>query len=634
MATRIAGLEAQIDELSKALKAAEQASEKAAVEDDEDYGEISYAALSATRAAAESSAKVKELESKVKELEEKLAASEVGDLLEKLAAAEALIPQAVVTAEFAQQFESDEANQHRLELSTIRGQMSVLTARLMSLGKETTITEEDIANEQGRFESEDITPEGVAIRLTEEWNEEDIDKSHDQEGIVDAKSDRVVKDYKMISNTLRMRCQMLVAKGQAARARIMALENELATALNDKEAMDQWARICHKRATGAEEARVIAMEELRDIKQRTRAIRLGQQTKYESENVEIVAAAAEIEQLKERALQVEEELNLCKVQLEDAERQRDRFHATIEAEVRRKKVKGTWDSLVSPKGVLGRMGLTPARDSDEEEVTTPPMEGEGIDKLDVSGSEAAAAIEAVEIESPAVANEEEREQVVAKEPEKPESPAAGGGFFGFFGFSATKTESTEPAEASTTTKTTETTETTETTTMKIATESSSVVVEEKAKEVEDAPKKKAGFSLGAALDRRAMDSDDDDEEVAVVPAPPPAEKSESDVAVSSDARATESRTVEREEETITTTVTKTITTTIVVNSDGEEEEIVEEHVEETVDEERKANDSVVDDATATNTTVISEDDDTGGNSFWARMNAKAGEVSDDSVDSV
>ena len=80
-------------------------------------------------------------------------------------------------------------------------------------------------------------------------------------------------------------------------------------------------------------------------------------------------------------------------------------------------MKGTWDSLVSPKGVLGRMGLTPVRDFDDEdeEVTTPPVEGEGIEKLDVSGSEAAAAIEAVEIESPAVANEEEREQVVAEE---------------------------------------------------------------------------------------------------------------------------------------------------------------------------------------------------------------------------
>ena len=394
MATRIAGLEAQIDELSKALKAAEEATAaaeaaaKAKEEDDGDDGEISYAALSAAQAAAaESSAKVTELESKVKELEEKLAEdkekaaaaateaaatetkvaefeskvkeleeklaaaeatskaedaaetetklkeyeAKVGELEEKLAAAESLIPPAVVTAEFGQQFESDEANQHRLQLSTIRGQMSVLTARLMSLGKETTITEEDIANEQARLNAEEKdkakenTAEGVAIKLTEEWNEEDIDKSHDQEGIVDVKSNRVVKDYKMISETLRMRCQTLVAKGQAARARIMALENELATALNDKEAMDQWARICHRRATGAEEARVGAMDELRDLKQRTRAIRLGQQTTYESEHVEVVAAAVEIEELKDRVLQVEEELNLCKLQLEDAERERDQF---------------------------------------------------------------------------------------------------------------------------------------------------------------------------------------------------------------------------------------------------------------------------------------------------------------------
>ena len=666
--------------------------------------DMEKAAAAATEAAA-TETKIAEFESKVKELEEKLAAAEaaskaapaaedaaetetklkeyeakVGELEEKLAAAESLIPPAVVTAEFGQQFESDEANQHRLQLSTIRGQMSVLTARLMSLGKETTITEEDIANEQARLDAEEKdkakenTAEGVAIKLTEEWNEEDIDKSHDQEGIVDVKSNRVVKDYKMISETLRVRCQMLVAKGQAARARIMALENELATALNDKEAMDQWARICHRRATGAEEARVGAMDELRDLKQRTRAIRLGQQTTYESEHVDVVAAAVEIEELKDRVLEVEEKHNLCKLQLEDAQRERDQFKMTIEAEERRKKVKDTWESLVSPKGVLGRMGLTPVRDfddEDEEQVTTPPVEGEGIEKLDVSGSEAAAAIEAVEIEPPAAAEEEakkeeapappaeeekkeeekavvaeeekkeEEKAVVAEEPKKPESPAATGGFFGFFGFSQTTTETTETAEESTTTTTT--TETIETTETKMATESSSVVVEEKAEDVEEAPKKKGGFSLGAAIDKHTFDSDDEDEDGAVVPAPPPpaasssssqvtvAETSESNVVVSAGASATESRTLEREEEeTITTTVTKTITTTIIINSDGEEEEIVEEHVEEVVDEERKANESVMDSTAATNTTANSDDEDTGGNSFWARMNKKAGDVSMDS----
>ena len=57
---------------------------------------------------------------------------------------------------------------------------------------------------------------------------------------------------------------------------------------------------------------------------------------------------------------------------------------------------------------------------------------------------------------------------------------------------------------------------------------------------------------------------------------------------------------------------------------------MEEHVEEVVDEERKANESVMDSTAATNTTASSEDEDTGGNSFWARMNNKAGDVSMDS----
>ena len=54
-----------------------------------------------------------------------------------------------------------------------------------------------------------------------------------------------------------MRCQALVAKG-SVRTRISMLENELANAINDKEAMDQ-VRVCQPR-DGAEEARLGTME--------------------------------------------------------------------------------------------------------------------------------------------------------------------------------------------------------------------------------------------------------------------------------------------------------------------------------------------------------------------------------------
>jgi hypothetical protein len=75
------------------------------------------------------------------------------------------------------------------------------------------------------------------------------------------------KDYKTVAEKLRERCKELVNKGQAARTRIIALEGELAAAMNEKESAVQWAQVCHRRATGAEEAAIYAKDDVRRIKQ-------------------------------------------------------------------------------------------------------------------------------------------------------------------------------------------------------------------------------------------------------------------------------------------------------------------------------------------------------------------------------
>jgi hypothetical protein len=208
-------------------------------------------------------------------------------------------------------------------------------------------------------------------------------------------------DYKPIADALRVRCQALVAKGKAARTRISMLENELAIAINDKEAMDQWARVCQRRATGAEEARIGTMEELRDVKFRTRAIRLGQNTTFESQNVELVTAAVRIEELSDQVVEVTEYYQMNKLKLEDVTRERDELLAEKENAAKRQEAQAKWNALLSPKGVLERAGLTSV--ADVVDLQTPATETververvatEAVDKLDVSGSEAAAAIEA------------------------------------------------------------------------------------------------------------------------------------------------------------------------------------------------------------------------------------------------
>jgi hypothetical protein len=231
-------------------------------------------------------------------------------------------------------------------------------------------------------------------KITEEWNDVSF-----EDGANGEKASGV--DYKPIADALRVRCQALVAKGKAARTRISMLENELAIAINDKEAMDQWARVCQRRATGAEEARIGTMEELRDVKFRTRAIRLGQNTTFESQNVELVTAAVRIEELSDQVVEVTEYYQMNKLKLEDVTRERDELLAEKENAAKRQEAQAKWNALLSPKGVLERAGLTSV--ADVVDLQTPATETververvatEAVDKLDVSGSEAAAAIEA------------------------------------------------------------------------------------------------------------------------------------------------------------------------------------------------------------------------------------------------
>ena len=698
LAGAIDALESDDDDMDDAEKAAApETIEEEAAEDDSEAAAMAakMKALEAELAekvedggamAAKMAALETELAEKMRAMEEELA-EKILDLEEKLAAAEALVPPPVTKKDSDCQAESDEAFDHRMAMNTIRGQMSVLTARLMDLGKETEITEEQVEAEKRRLEEEKAKDDSGgtaaisnALKMTEEWNEEDIEKP--DEGLMgELKSAVGIKDYKPIADALRVRCETLVTKGRAARHRIVALENELATAINDKEAMDQWARVCHRRATGAEEARVGTMEELKDIKMRTRAIRLGENTEYESQNVDVVAAAVQIETMQDAVMEKEEYLTLTRLQLEDVTRERDLLKAEAEALARRKEIRAKWDELLSPKAVLDRAKMTPVRDFDSDETPeetpaaandapgagaddeaaaeTPPRE-EDAAKLDVSGSEAAAAIEAVDLEDP------EKDETPGEEKEG-EDAASGSGSGGeksdeedsdgakkkkkrqadfsileFLGIVSAAEETEETSETTTTTTTTETT-TTET---KMATESTSeVVVEEKVQEIstpeeaDEKPKKKA--SLAGAIDKlSSSDDDEDDEDDGGDAAPGRTTK------ISANADATESHAVttttsseyesthvttdvrhEEEEETITTTVTKTITTTVIINSDGEEEEIVEEHVDEQV---VTSDGTAVDKTSATVNTTLSDDETTGGTSFWARMNQKAGDVDSDS----
>ena len=418
VATRVAGLEAQIDELTAALSAAEESA--AAAESDaeaakkklteleaENEGVISAAefgvgekkAAKSLGAAIDAAGKGSDSDSddgvgspealRGVEKENALAPEEIDDVPLMAPKPPARIP----THDFACQHESDELSDHRAQLQTIRGQMSVLTARLMDLNKPVEVTDSDVAEEQKRLRSagESSSSMTEVQKITEEWNDVSF-----EEGTGKGSDAAAAVDYKPIADALRVRCQALVAKGKAARVRISMLENELAIAVNEKEAMDQWARVCQRRAIGAEEARIGTMEELRDIKFRTRAIRLGQNTAFESQNVDLVTAAVRIEELSDRVVEVTEYFQMNKLKLEDVTRERDELLAFKENAAKRNAAKASWNALLSPNGVLERAGLTPVANTVDLETPTTAAAATAAENeaLDVSGSEAAAAIEA------------------------------------------------------------------------------------------------------------------------------------------------------------------------------------------------------------------------------------------------
>jgi Mg2+ and Co2+ transporter CorA len=137
------------------------------------------------------------------------------------------------------QAEGDEAEDHRMALQVARGQMQVLMARLMGLGQDTNVSANDMVKMRARKAAkEDAAAEvDLAMSLSEDWEE---DKGAGGEGGVTPRGALGFKDYKTVADNLRERCKDLITKGQAARMRIIALEGELAAAMNEKESAVQW----------------------------------------------------------------------------------------------------------------------------------------------------------------------------------------------------------------------------------------------------------------------------------------------------------------------------------------------------------------------------------------------------------
>ena len=106
-----------------------------------------------------------------------------------------------------------------------------------------------------------------------------------------------------------------MTKGQAARARILALEGELTAAINEK-TVAQWAQMCHRRAIGSEEAAVFARDDLRKLKQLTRAIRMGEMDAV-GEKLDSVRASMRIEELTDKLEAEQETHEVTKPMLED-----------------------------------------------------------------------------------------------------------------------------------------------------------------------------------------------------------------------------------------------------------------------------------------------------------------------------
>ena len=244
LSTRAAGLEAQIEELSTALTLAEEQA----------------GALEAEKAETEAARAGKTLGGAIDDAaltDDDDAVEEIDDV--PIEGPTETVAVAIATRDFSSQHETDELFNHRAELQQIRGQMSVLTARLLDLNKPIGVTEDDVAaNDAARMRFGNGDGPMSLRRITEEWTDLSVEEQMNTSSSTD-----MAVDHKPAADALRLRCQVLVAKGKAARTRIAALESELAIATNDREAMDQWARAMQRRAVGADEARVSTMEEVR-----------------------------------------------------------------------------------------------------------------------------------------------------------------------------------------------------------------------------------------------------------------------------------------------------------------------------------------------------------------------------------
>ena len=305
------------------------------------------------------------------------------------------------------QFESDEAESFRTELMVVRGQMQVLAARLMNLGKQdlVVVSEEDIEEQRKKSAEEAEDDDAVkALALTEDWD----DKKNDGT-LITPRDPAGGENLRLLVDNLRKRVSELVTKGQAARARILALEGELTAAINEKDSAAQWAQMCHRRAIGSEEAAVFARDDLRKLKQLTRAIRMGEM-EAQGEKLDTVRASMRIEELTDK-LEAEQEIHeVTKLRLEDADERASAAELRLETEQRKKTARTEWDKIMS--STFKRAGATPVKELPEEE---------------------AAAVEEDGAETPEKA-------------ETPVSPAPAASAFSLFGFGSS-TPAPEPAPA-------------------------------------------------------------------------------------------------------------------------------------------------------------------------------------------
>ena len=399
------------------------------------------------------------------------------------------------------QFESDEAESFRTELMVVRGQMQVLSARLMNLGKQdlVVVSEEDIEEQRKKSAEEAEDDDAVkALALTEDWD----DKKNDGT-LITPRDPAGGENLRLLVDNLRKRVSELVTKGQAARARILALEGELTAAINEKDSAAQWAQMCHRRAIGSEEAAVFARDDLRKLKQLTRAIRMGEM-EAQGEKLDTVRASMRIEELTDK-LEAEQEIHeVTKLRLEDADERASAAELRLETEQRKKTARTEWDKIMS--STFKRAGATPVKELPEEEAaaveedgaetpekaetpvspapaasafslfgfgsSTPAPEPAPAEEAEASSDEeakassdeeaiSADALNSVKEETPVIeeeASEESEEGEESEEEEeeekKPESQptssaSTGGGFFSFLGFGTTTAAEPEPESPNT-----------------------------------------------------------------------------------------------------------------------------------------------------------------------------------------